>query len=126
MSADELNRIFSIERMAQTGSGGHGFGLLNCRGIIEKYKKVSQIFSVCTIGAESKEGIGSRFFFRLPKGMRRALLLIVVLASGAGFGGIPPFSSFVFSIFLLLPLPLTVCSSSVSFLPGFFQSAKYE
>lgn len=81
MSADELNRIFSIERMAQTGSGGHGFGLLNCRGIIEKYKKVSQIFSVCTIGAESKEGIGSRFFFRLPKGMRRALLLIVVLAS---------------------------------------------
>ena len=46
----------------------HGFGLLNCKGIIEKYKKVSQIFSVCMIATESQQGEGSRFYFRLPKG----------------------------------------------------------
>ena len=45
---------------------GHGFGLINCRGIIEKYKKTSPIFSVCHLGVESKQGEGSRFYFRLP------------------------------------------------------------
>ena len=46
----------------------HGFGLMNCRGIIEKYRKVSSIFKVCAIAAESEQGRGSRLFFRLPKG----------------------------------------------------------
>lgn len=55
---------------------GHGFGLLNCKGIIEKYKKISNIFSVCAIGVESRKGEGSRFFFRLPKGIARALLIL--------------------------------------------------
>ena len=40
----------------------HGFGLINCKGIIEKYKKLSSIFSVCHIGVESTVGQGSRFF----------------------------------------------------------------
>ena len=56
----------------------HGFGLMNCKGIIEKYRKVSRIFSVCDIGVESKKNQGSRFFFRLPKGVLRMLLLFVV------------------------------------------------
>lgn len=59
----------------------HGFGLMNCKGIIEKYKKMSPLFSVCMIAAESKEGHGSRFYFRLPKGVRRAVLLLVLLLS---------------------------------------------
>ena len=46
---------------------GFGFGLLNCKGIIEKYKKTSDIFKVCKFGVESELGRGSKFFFRLPK-----------------------------------------------------------
>ena len=60
----------------------HGFGLLNCKGIIEKYRKISQIFDVCAISAESRVGQGSRLWFRLPKGVAR-LLLCVVMASGS-------------------------------------------
>jgi signal transduction histidine kinase len=67
----ELQHIFEHKL-----SGGHGFGLLNCKGIIEKYKKTSQLFSVCLLSAESKKGQGSRFFFRLPKGITRVLLLL--------------------------------------------------
>lgn len=58
---------------------GHGFGLMNCHGIIEKYKKTSSIFKVCEIKAESKVGEGSRFSFRLPKGVIRTLRLILVM-----------------------------------------------
>lgn len=64
-------------------AGGHGFGLQNCRGIIEKYRKISQIFSVCKLGAESTKGQGSRFFFRLPKGVVRLLLLIMMGTTSA-------------------------------------------
>ena len=59
----------------------HGFGLLNCKGIIDKYRKMSQIFSVCLLSAESEVGKGSRFFFRLPKGVVRLLLPLLVLVS---------------------------------------------
>lgn len=51
--------------------GGHGYGLVNCKGIIEKYRKTSKIFNVCTINCESTKGEGSRFFFRLPKGIMK-------------------------------------------------------
>ena len=46
---------------------------MNCKGIIEKYRKTSQLFSVCTLQAESEEGRGSRFFFRLPVGRLLAI-----------------------------------------------------
>jgi signal transduction histidine kinase len=46
---------------------GHGFGLMNCRGIIEKYRKSGRRFSMCEFGVESRLGEGSRFYFRLPK-----------------------------------------------------------
>lgn len=52
---------------------GFGFGLMNCKGIIEKYKKTAARFSVCVFGIESEKGKGSRFFFRLP----RVMILIV-------------------------------------------------
>lgn len=55
----------------------HGFGLLNCKGIIDKYRKISKIFSVCNISAKSEKGKGSRFSFRLPKGVTRTLLLVL-------------------------------------------------
>ena len=59
----------------------HGFGLLNCKGIIEKYRKTSQIFSVCLLSAESRVGQGSRFFFRLPRGVAR-MLAVLLLTTG--------------------------------------------
>lgn len=52
---------------------GFGFGLMNCRGIIEKYRKSGKLFDVCQFGVESHLGEGSRFFFRLPKGVLRTM-----------------------------------------------------
>lgn len=68
---------------------GHGFGLMNCKGIIEKYKKTNALFRVCLFDIESELGKGSRFYFRLPKGMRKMLmlLLVLVLPALAGCGG---------------------------------------
>ena len=70
MDEEKLAHIFEHKM-----EGGHGFGLMNCKGIIEKYRKMSQLFSVCQIAAESELGKGSRFFFRLPKGIMRLLLI---------------------------------------------------
>ena len=58
---------------------GSGFGLMNCKGIIEKYRKTSAAFSVCHFGIESVLGRGSRFFFRLPKGTLRKVMQVVLL-----------------------------------------------
>ena len=79
MSQEQLSGIFDHKIY-----NGHGFGLMNCKGIIEKCKKVSQIFSVCELKAESEEGSGSRFFFRLPKGVRRAIVALIALIGFAG------------------------------------------
>ena len=54
-------------------SKGSGFGLMNCKGIIEKYRKTNPLFRVCCFCIESTLGEGSRFYFRLPKGTRRLL-----------------------------------------------------
>ncbi len=66
----------------RTYTGGHGFGLKNCYGIIEKYRKMSRIFQVCMIGVDSVPGHGSRFFFRLPKGIARLVLAGFLLVAG--------------------------------------------
>jgi len=98
MTPEQMQEVFSVEkrafheepadkvRMAGTAAKeqGHGFGLVNCKGIIEKYKKISSLFSVCHIGVESEKGKGSRFFFRLPKGVARLLLAwAMTMAGGA-------------------------------------------
>ena len=75
MSAEQLAHVFD-HKVQQ----GHGFGLMNCKGIIEKYRKTSTLFSVCSLQAESEEGRGSRFFFRLPKGIKRLILLLAILS----------------------------------------------
>lgn len=56
---------------------GFGFGLMNCKGIIEKYKKTSGLFRSCYFGIESERGKGSRFFFRLP----RVMMLVAAFLS---------------------------------------------
>lgn len=65
----------------QKDSTSHGFGLMNCNGIINKYRKISQIFTVCQMGVKSEENKGSRFFFRLPKGVSRILLFLLIAFS---------------------------------------------
>ena len=61
-------------------SKGSGFGLMNCKGIIEKYRKTNALFRVCTFQVESRVGEGSRFYFRLPKGVRKALGICLLMA----------------------------------------------
>ena len=73
MDETTLSHVFD-----RTYTGGHGFGLLNCKGIIDKYRKMSSLFSVCHIHAESEEGKGSRFSFRLPCGIRRMQMMLVL------------------------------------------------
>lgn len=62
-------------------SKGFGFGLMNCKGIIEKYKKTNSLFSVCLFGVESELGKGSRFFFRLPKGTLKSLSILMLISA---------------------------------------------
>ena len=66
---------------------GHGFGLMNCKGIIEKYRKTNPLFAVCRFGIESRVGKGSRFFFRLPKGGQRTLFILLCLSLSWMTGG---------------------------------------
>ena len=64
---------------------GSGFGLMNCKGIIEKYKKTNDLFRGCVFDVESELGKGSRFYFRLPSGVRKTmgvLLLRLLLPFG--------------------------------------------
>ena len=64
---------------------GSGFGLMNCKGIIEKYKKTNDLLRGCVFDVESELGKGSRFYFRLPSGVRKAmgvLLLCLLLPLG--------------------------------------------
>lgn len=58
---------------------GHGFGLVNCRGIIEQYRKQNRQFGVCTFDVQSEEGKGSRFSFRIPLVVRRAAMSLLLL-----------------------------------------------
>ena len=90
MSDEDVKRILnekvydaaSIGRdqpLEQRKNKGGGFGLLNCKGIIEKYRKTDTLFDVCRMGIDSRVGEGSRFWFRLPKGARRMLALLLLV-----------------------------------------------
>lgn len=79
------NKVYRIPSSNQTGHSdedghGFGFGLMNCRGIIEQMKKLSSRFSCCDFGVESREGQGSRFWFRLPR------VLVMIIAFAFAFG----------------------------------------
>jgi signal transduction histidine kinase len=78
--AEEVERLMS-EKVYDAGKG-HGFGLMNCRGIIEKYRKTNALFRVCTFGVESEPGHGSRFYFRLPKSVKVTLVVLWAVVAG--------------------------------------------
>lgn len=86
------NKVYASEKIGVDGTHaaevkqnkGFGFGLMNCKGIIGRYQKTNSIFSVCHFGVESKLGQGSRFFFRLPKGVLRVLTLLLLFIMNIG------------------------------------------
>ena len=87
MTEEQLAHLFDHKTIVDTPQPStlnpqpsHGFGLMNCRGIIEKYRKISNIFRVCTIQAESELGHGTRLFFRLPKGKLLAIAFCLLTA----------------------------------------------
>jgi signal transduction histidine kinase len=86
MTAEQCEHLFDYKPVHDTSAKdvtSHGFGLVNCKGIIEKYKKVSKLFSNCTIAVESDVGKGSRLFFRLPKGITKTARAFLLLLSRA-------------------------------------------
>lgn len=80
MSDEKVEHLFEYKSINDNGSiaqQSHGFGLVNCRGIIERYRKISSQFSVCMIHAESVLGKGTMISFRLPLVLK--LLCVCVL-----------------------------------------------
>ena len=75
----DATSIGSDNEMLQKKSKGGGFGLMNCKGIIEKYRKTDELFSVCSLDIKSTKGKGSRFSFRLPKGFLKCMLVLLSL-----------------------------------------------
>lgn len=71
LDEEQRANIFS-----HTVEHGHGFGLMNCRSIIDQYHKLSSLFSSCRLSVESEKGKGSRFSFTLPKAVRLLLALV--------------------------------------------------
>lgn len=74
-----MNHGSDLEELRE--NKGSGFGLMNCKGIIEKYRKTNSLFRVCCFRAESEVGKGSRFYFRLPAGVRKALATLCCFLS---------------------------------------------
>ena len=92
MSAEDVDtlnnsKVYDSSKIGTDGANasdikqnkGFGFGLMNCKGIIGKYKKTNAVFNVCEFGVESEVGKGSRFFFRLPKGVMKLMVCLGLL-----------------------------------------------
>ena len=76
MTEEQLAHLFEYKQI----DGKGGFGLQNCRGIIDRYKKISSLFSVCMISAKSALGKGTTISFRLPL-VKSIILALVSLLS---------------------------------------------
>lgn len=83
---DTINnsKIYDPEKIGSTaGHKGFGFGILNCKGIIQHYRKSSSLFSVCDFGVSSRIGEGSRFWFRLPRVLSMLLFFLCPLMASS-------------------------------------------
>lgn len=86
MTQDEADKLFEYRPIDDgvedlTSQKSHGFGLMNCRGILSRYKKTSEFFSHCDIFARSEVGKGTSIIFLLPKAVKTIALLLVMLTS---------------------------------------------
>ena len=71
------SKVYDPNRIGtKNASKGFGFGIMNCKGIIGSYRKLSSLFNVCDFGVESEPGKGSRFWFRLPRVLPLLFLFI--------------------------------------------------
>lgn len=78
------SKVYDPNSIGVTDVGkGFGFGIMNCKGIIGSYRKLSSLFNVCDFGVESEQGRGSRFWFRLPRVLPLLFFLFSHLASQA-------------------------------------------
>jgi hypothetical protein len=77
---------------------------------------MSQLFSVCSLQAESEQGKGSRFFFRLPKGVVRCLVIGIGCLSLA----------FSPTVATAQPSPLTYRPSPLDSAAAYADSAYYS
>ena len=66
----------------ESNQKGFGFGLANCRGIIEKYKKHSELFHASLFGVRPNAPTGCTFFFRLPRVLGVVLVCLLLPLSG--------------------------------------------
>lgn len=81
MGKEQLDHLFEYKDIQDdntTNEGSHHFGLQNCRGIIDRYRKISSQFSVCTILAESTIGKGTSIMFRLPLVIKSIIALFTL------------------------------------------------
>lgn len=108
MTEEQVAHLFDHKPIIDSDSGmaqkSHGFGLMNCKGIIDKYKKLSKIFDVCSISASSVVGQGSRFSIHLPKGVARIFLILLLNIGFLGGMGARPLSSKVVQKHIIKPV----------------------
>lgn len=90
MDQETIDRLFDTKRGVRDGNAStvesHGYGLLNCQGIINQYRKVSQIFSQCSLTVKSQKGVGSTFKIRLPMGKMLRTVIFLVFSLPSLFG----------------------------------------
>lgn len=78
MSEEQLEHLFEYKVIKDRSDvTSHGFGLVNCRGIIDRYRKISSIFSVCDISAKSQVGKGTIISFRLPAAVKTMVITLL-------------------------------------------------
>lgn len=85
------SKVYDSSRLGVSkGNKGFGFGIMNCKGIVNMYRKQSSLFQVCDFGVESEPDKGSRFWFRLPRVLSLVALLLCIhfssFASGRIYG----------------------------------------
>ena len=83
-NSQEIGILDAADREELLKNKGSGFGLMNCKGIIEKYRKTNEVFRVCLFNVESTLGKGSRFYFRLPTGVRKTLMVFLCIFFSIG------------------------------------------
>lgn len=85
-NSQEIGMLDATDREELRKNKGSGFGLMNCKGIIEKYRKTNEVFRVCLFNVESTLGKGSRFYFRLPASVRKTLMSFLCIFFSLSMG----------------------------------------